>query len=36
MVSGYSTIEEELTIVWEAWCVFILIIAAIVGVLNAF
>jgi hypothetical protein len=30
MVKGYSTTEEELVIVWEAWCVVIMLLTLII------
>jgi len=32
MVKGYSTTEEELIIVWEAWCVVILLLTLIISI----
>jgi len=34
MVKGYSTTEEELAILWEAWCVVILLLTLIISVLQ--
>ena len=32
MVNGYSSTEEELVIIWEAWCVVILLLTLIISI----